>query len=458
MALDNRELALLVWSALIFSYLIWKTRRGKALSQIIDALFSRPILAVLGLMACYVAACVWLPAMFGVWQWSNLKTTLIWTGGFALAALFNFQRIETGKSYFRTVAAEAVSINALLVFLISSYTFSIPVELTITALLLFLILISASSARNHSHQRVHNASNVLLASLALLMLGNSIYHIVTGLSGFATSHNAREFTIPILLTILFLPFLYGIYLYSGYERIFSSFNFTIKDPLLRRHAKCRLMTRFRLDIPGLEKWRRHVALFPPTNISDIDASIEEIIKVRKREKRPYRLRPVLGWLPNHANSFLESIGLRPDDYYRTHDGWQASSNYLDLGTDILSNNVAYYLEGEEFVVSKLRLVLNVRTPASTDQAYEAFTEIIRLLVKSAIPAALVDGEDLVISSDDVPLLANGYKLTLARIPWPRGIKGGHELVFILEVAKPGDKAVEHGQKTSRIKAGWPRLP
>lgn len=434
MILDNREIALLVWFALGAGYLLWKTRGGKALARLIRILLSRPILSVLGLTACYVAASVWLLSLPGWWQWSNVKTTLLWAGGFALVALFNLQRIESDKSYFRTVVLEAIGINAFLAFVISSHTFSLPVELAIVGALAFLVLISAISDGDDKLKPVSIAATFLLVVLSLLMLGNSIYHIATGFRGFATAHTIREFASPILLTVLFLPFLYGIYIYATYDRVFNSFNFSIKDPALQKRAKCKLIARFRLDMTGLEKWRRHVVLFPPASTSQIDESIDEIKQVRKREKRPYRVPPPLGWLPSHATAFLASVSLPTNDYHRTHDGWWACSRYLDLGKEVHPSNVAYYVEGDEFVVSKLKLVLNINAPESADQAYEHFSQTISLLVRAAIPGALKNGNELSISSDGVPLTINGYELILKRVEWPKGIKGGHEFVFTIEIA------------------------
>src|SRR3546814_7587120 len=62
--------------------------------------------------------------------------------------------------------------------------------------------------------------------------------------------------LPILLTAMSLPLLYGLCIYSTYERVFVSLNITIKDPILRRKARRCLITKFRCDVVALEKWRR----------------------------------------------------------------------------------------------------------------------------------------------------------------------------------------------------------
>src|SRR3546814_1764536 len=79
--------------------------------------------------------------------------------------------------------------------------------------------------------------------------------------------------LPILLTAISLPLLYGLCIYSTYERVFVSLNITIKDPILRRKARRCLITKFRCDVVALEKWRRHSAIFEQSTMNDIDSSI-----------------------------------------------------------------------------------------------------------------------------------------------------------------------------------------
>ena len=433
MGLDNREIAFLAWFCLTAGAILWKTRHSQALGNLLCLLVKRPILCLFGAVAAYVAACTWLLSIPGWWQWTNLKTTLLWTGGFALVAVFNYEKAGAGKPYFRATILEAIGITAFLSFIASSHTFGLFTELTLAFFLIVLVLLSAITEREGTLKSIHNVATALLTLLSLLMLGNSTYHIATGFGDFATSHTAREFALPVLSTAMFLPFLYGLYVYATYDRVFNSFDFSIKDPGLRRYARYRLMTGFLLDTAGLEKWRRHAAMFDSGSNAAIDASIHEIKKARRREKRPYRVPPALGWLPNHAISFLSSAGLTTNDYHRDHGGWQANSGLVDVGEGVLPSNIAYYVESEEFVASRLKLQLNVNAPDAADQAYEYFFQIVSLLANAAISGALRNGKVLDIQADDAPLLVNGYALTLKRNDWPSRIKGGHDLVFTIEV-------------------------
>lgn len=437
MELDNREIAFLAWFTLLGSAILWKTRRSDALCNLLSLLIKPPILYLLGAVACYVAGCLWLLSVVGWWQWPNLKTSLLWTSGFALVSVFNYEKAGSGKVYFSATLLEAAGITALLSFIASSHTFGLLVELGVAFLLIALATSVAVNERDSRLKSAHTVATTLLVLLSLLMLGNSIYQILNGFDDFVTSHTARELALPILLTAMFLPFLYGLYVYATYNRVFSSFDFSIKDPVLRSYTRRKLVVGFGLDTAGLENWRRHAVMFEPRDKADIKASIREIKQVRRRERRPHRVPPPLGWLPNQATDFLVAAGLPTNDYHRGHAGWRANSSYLDVGDSVLPSNVAYYVEGEEFVVSRLKLVLNVNVPDEADRAYEQFLQVISVLANAAIPGALRNGKVLDIRADDAPLLVNGYALALRRNDWPNSILVGHDLAFTIEVADRG---------------------
>ena len=432
--LDNREIAWLICLVAGGSLLAWRTGAAKGLGRLLPPLLSRPVLSVLGIAASYIALCVGLLSLASFWQWSDLKTTLFWAGGFALLALVNFQKIEAGRAFVRAVLLESVGINAFLSFITASHTFGLWLELALTSSLILLGLTYAVAERDEKLKSAKNFASVLFAALALLQLANSGYHIVIGLRSFATLDTAREFFVPIILTLMFLPFLYGLYVYTVYERAVAVFRQTTSDPLLRAGILRKLVIGFGLDTSGLEKWRRHTGLFPPEIPTDVDSSIAEIRAARRRERQPYRVEPAYGWLPNHATRFLTSAGLPTNDYHRSYDGWSACSLYRELGHDLLPNNLAYYIDGDQFVVSQLKVMLNINTPTSSSEAYESFFETVRLLARSAVPGIVNFEGELSLISSGAPQLLNGYELSLKRRNWSGGIKGGHDLVFTIRIA------------------------
>ncbi|WMJ70642.1 hypothetical protein [Stenotrophomonas sp. 24(2023)] len=369
----------------------------------------------------------------GWWRWDNLKTTLLWAGGSALLSLYNFQKISAGKAYFKSTLVEATGLAAVVSFVTASHTFSLVTELIIAAALVLLSLVVALSDRTEKLRSIHLGGMALMIVLGLLMLGNSIYYSITRLNEFASAVTARDFAIPILLTVMFLPFLYCLHLYSVYESVFSSFHFAMKDPTLRRYAAWKLIKALRTDTVGLLRWQHHVALFPPQDEAEIDASIAEVSKARRLSVRPPKVSPRFGWLPHHATTLLASAGLPTNAYHPTHDGWRASSDYLNVGKAPFPNNIAYYVEGAELSVAKLKLVLNVNAPEEAEQAQERFSQLASLLANAAIPGWRLSGQHLDIKVNEQPIVINGYALALKQRTWEGGIAGRYDLAFTIEV-------------------------
>src|SRR5690606_27089206 len=127
-----------------------------------------------------------------------------------------------------------------------------------------------------------------------------------------------------------------------------------------------------LDIAGLEKWHRHIGIFEQTSDADIDNSIAEIKCARNRERNPPLNPPKTGWLPHEAINFLSSVNLKTLDYHRSYAGWWASSSYLELDKELSPNYIAYYREGDELAVLKLKLILNINSPRVASDAEDIF--------------------------------------------------------------------------------------
>lgn len=428
MDITNREIATLIWLLVGLGIAVWKLKPGKTLiKHLLRPLVSRQILTLIGLMACYIATCVWALANLGLWGWSNLKTTLVWAFGFAFVMVAQIDRVKNKQPFFRKALNESIGMSAVIAFLASSYEFSLPAELILVLAVLLLTLLAAFSEQDKKLSQVNRSATNILLIVGVIAIGNSIYHIAIDFNGFATTHMARELISPGLLTLLLLPSLYALHLYLVYENAFFRLNYSIKNPIVRQHAARSLITAFNVDVDGLQKWLRHIALFHPDSKSDVNAAIAEIKKVRRRERRPYRVPPSTGWPPDRARTFLAGLGLEANDYHRTYDGWQASSSHLTLGKSVIDNNIVYYIYGQEFAVMQLKLVLNVNDPDTAECALDQFESISSILVSKAVRGMNDLEETVPLTANKDPVLVLGKEIRLTREEWVGGIDGGYDL-------------------------------
>lgn len=432
MDLNNRELAFVIWGLLFGGYhLATKKAPRKALASVLHAFLKPQILVVLFFAGSWVAASVSILSKLNCWTTSNLKTTLLWAVTFAFVTVFDVDRISEGNTYFRKTVRDVASMTAVVTFVAEAYSFSLLAELL---LLPFLAVVTAAhviSERDPKQALVHKAAGTILAATGLAYVGYGLYQAAADFDGFATLSNLREFAVPLALSLMFLPFLYGLSVFASYEKNAVRLRLSLTDTELRRYALRHAITHFRLDLEAFRRWTRNIALRPPATREAVHQSVAEVLIHRRRERTPPAVPPEAGWSPYAAAQFLADHGLATTDYHRIDsEQWGASSPMVQLDKDaLLSDNIAYYIEGSEHAVLQLMISLNVNGRGDTASSDRVFSEASVALMQSALdhvpPRALEDLErgavsDLVIGgrrvkSEKTPFSGhafNGYSRTL----------------------------------------------
>jgi TRAP-type C4-dicarboxylate transport system permease small subunit len=389
------------------------------------------LLQVLTLFALYVCLMIWFLHAICWWDWDQLKNTIIWTFSVALVAVFHSNKIPDEPDYFRNWITENFQIMAFIQFLVTLYTYPLPVELVVIP---FVTLLTSMIAVGENKPETRSTAAILtnvLGVLALIFFGYALIMTVMDFWTYATIQTWRDLYVPIVLSILFLPFIFVLYVFMSYETTFSALPFSIKDARLRRSAKWRSFAAFGPNVALLKRWQRHVALHRPTDKSDLRAGIAEI---KRAERRQYEKLPVAtssGWSPGLAKDFLSEAGLSTGDYHRSYDEeWFASSVMLEIGGDLIPNNIAYYIEGTEAVVTTLKLKLNVNDVPSAPAAEAQFVELARQLMIAAMGFAY---PGLAVDALDIPQGSRSVKIV--KDSWTGGIRSGYDKIFTIAVSQ-----------------------
>lgn len=122
MELNTREIATLIWLGIVIATLLLMPKMRRALGGLQCAFGQKRILQVLAFFALYVGAMLWLLHAIGIWDWDQLKNTVIWTFSVALIAVLRSNKIADEPSYFRKWITENFQILAIIQFLITLYT------------------------------------------------------------------------------------------------------------------------------------------------------------------------------------------------------------------------------------------------------------------------------------------------------------------------------------------------
>ena len=238
--LDNREKAFLIWIAFAALLALRSNNVRPALVSVLRTLLSRKILIVL------VAALGWvclevLLLHWWLWNFGMVKDTVIWVFAQALVMVFNHHRAHKDASYFKRAALASFKIALVLEFLINSYVFHIVIEVLLFPLLAFLAAMFAFSETSEKYVPVRRLVEYVMGAIGLFLLGYVLVRLIGDVDSFVSIETLRRFVLPIALTLLFLPFVYALAVYTAYENLFVRIDVWMTDGGLARYTKRQLL-------------------------------------------------------------------------------------------------------------------------------------------------------------------------------------------------------------------------
>jgi hypothetical protein len=217
---DNRELAILAWATALLVLCVIARSIRPALVAVIDSLFVPKLLTTFILMALYASVLVWLFSLARIWTPAVAAETLFWFFGPAIVLYSQFDKAGRDPHFFRRTVLATLTVTVVIDFVINLYPFNLVVELLLVPLF-GLMGGMLALATEPEHRQVKGLINFLLAVLGFVLVGYTILHIVDAPEEFATLDNLCRFLVPILLSLAFLPFVYGVAVFALYDSLFS---------------------------------------------------------------------------------------------------------------------------------------------------------------------------------------------------------------------------------------------
>jgi glucose-6-phosphate-specific signal transduction histidine kinase len=154
-------------------------------------------------------------------------------------------------------------------YLVSLYVFNFFIELVLVPSVVFLGMMIAVTQNDQKYSKVKGCLNVTLSLLGLVIIGYSLYNAYNDLASLTSIGTAKNFASPIILSILFLPFIYLVMVYFKYESFYLRLQYFIKDPHLLRYTKLRATLFCRLDFKMLDTFAKKVIHQRPSNRKEV---------------------------------------------------------------------------------------------------------------------------------------------------------------------------------------------
>ena len=278
-------------------------------------------------------------------------------------------------------------IVVVLEFIINVYAFSLIIELIIVPLGAIMVAMSVYAEYVERYSSVAKLANGLMAIFGITLISFTAYMIAKDSGNFFQPGILTDFALPIVLSILFLPFMFILVTYTRYENAFMRIRFMYNQLRLRRRAMLIALRRFHVRTVLLKRWIHYIQSNRPQDTESLEASIAIVKNATSFEKVPPAVDPSLGWSPYLACKFLEGVGVvahnyRPDASDQAQ--WFAYSSYVEIEGGSISDYIIYYVEGDECVADALKLVVNIGDVGTSHYERDRFAEATKVLFWKAL--------------------------------------------------------------------------
>lgn len=187
-------------------------------------------------MLAYVILSVFVLHELSLWNTSLLKITIFWFFGWAIVVLMNSNKAGVEKHYLKNTLAGIMGLTVLVSFITDFYTFPFFVEIFLVPFAVFITVLATYSGMKNIYRPVHIFLNWIMIAFGILILGINLYRAISNFKDFATIGTLQELLLPILLSTMFLPFIYLLVVYMKYQSKKVMDKFT-KEKILTNLAK-----------------------------------------------------------------------------------------------------------------------------------------------------------------------------------------------------------------------------
>lgn len=249
---NERELSLLSWIViLIFILMFMKSMRIK-IWRIIKNLFQGKFLLTYLVLFAYLFLLFYFLKSIYIWDFSSLKDSIFWlfTVGFVL--IFKSVQIKN-TIYFKTILIESLKWVVFFEFIINFYSFNFITEFLMLPVLVLLGITQAYSGLDKKNTQVTRFLTNILSIIGFIFLGFSIYKTIIFHDIFFSINTLKTFVLPIIQTILFLPFIYFLSLYITYESYFVRLDFMPEKKEKVRLVRKLIKKRVKLNLNRLNR-------------------------------------------------------------------------------------------------------------------------------------------------------------------------------------------------------------
>lgn len=379
---NNRELAYLVWGAIALMACLCSKSMRASIADLIKGLFQDKLVYGYLLAATYVCPCLLLLHKTGIWNISMAKDTSLWALFVCLPLIYKAVKVTSFENFVKVIILPLVQFSIIFEFIVGLYSFPFWVEFLIIPLVALLAGLIAYTDKKVQYISVNKVFSRISSAIGLTMFGFVVYHLASNYREYATLQNAIQFLMTFTLSVMILPFLYGISMFTHYENAFVGLKRQFKHKSLYRYAMFKAMLRFHGDIEGLRRWKEMVVRKNMQTRNEVERAIGTIKTLQKSEADPHTVNEELGWSPYVLDHLLAEKGLATEHYTNVLDEeYSAYSPIKKIDEDqLIADTLCYCIRGTRLIATKIVLELKCYHQNDQTRALMDFMVCARILL------------------------------------------------------------------------------
>jgi len=218
---NNREIATGIWYLVFFILFLFKKKVRESISSVLKSFLEIKIIAPILLFIVYISAIILLLYHLRIFELFLLKDTTIWVWFAGIALLFRFVTSREAPNLFWKTIKDNFNLLVVFEFIINSYTFSLKGELILVPILTVITLFVVWASTKDQYKLVSKVSQTLLGIIVIALIGVGAINAISEFNNFRSIETLKSFLLPIFLTLVSLPYLYFLVLFSNYEQLFT---------------------------------------------------------------------------------------------------------------------------------------------------------------------------------------------------------------------------------------------
>ena len=277
---STRELATAFWVGAILIAVGMAIVTNKKIRQgfigVLKCFFNRKLRKLWEIYFLYIGIITLMFSRFPIWKNIYLKDIILWTLFSGLTICMNAVASEADEKYISKVLKDNIRFTVVTEFLLSTFTFSLWVELIIIPITTVIVLFDTVAEHKSDAIAVHKLLQDVMAFAGLCVILQTVRVGILEYRELNVINTLVSFFIPIVYLLLVTPLEYAFELYSKYEMLFIQMHFKEpSDKMVQRKRHLKVIKVCGLSVKRIMLFQKQC--IPRMYVSMSDSEFEALI-------------------------------------------------------------------------------------------------------------------------------------------------------------------------------------